>query len=210
MRRWIKITSPLVIILVLTSFDLDYRNRVPESLRDISTVETGFPVPKGELNPVLDPPPFTGLTFIGFREALAHKESRGNYGAVNSLGYLGKYQFGKGTLRTMGIKDLNEFLISPELQEKAFASNLARNKWILRKDIARFSGKRIGGLEITESGILAAAHLAGPGNVKKYLRSWGGFDSKDAFGSSISHYLRKFSGYDVSVIKAEKKPKITR
>ena len=29
------------------------------------------------------------------------------------------------------------------------------------------------GIEITESGILAAAHLSGAGNVKKYLRSNG-------------------------------------
>jgi len=208
MRRWIKFSSPLVMILVLTSFDLDNRNEVPEFLRRNTTVDAEFPVPQGEVTPQIDPPPFTGLTFIGFREALAHKESRGNYHSVNELGYLGKYQFGKGTLRTMGIKDLNEFLNSPELQEKAFVANLSRNKWILRKDIARFSGKRIGGIQITESGILAAAHLAGPGNVKKYLRSWGGVDSEDVFGSSLSHYLKKFKGYDMSMIQAERKPLI--
>lgn len=208
MRRWISFTSPLVMILVLTSFDLDNHRRVPESLRYFSTSYAAFPLPQDQLPPKLDPPPFTGSSFIGFREALAHKESRGNYLSVNTLGYMGKYQFGKGTLRLMGIHDTNQFLNTPELQEKVFATNISRNKWILRRDIARFSGKRIRGVEITESGIVAAAHLAGAGNVKKFLRTWGDIDAEDAFGSSISHYLKRFKGYDISMIPAEKNPKV--
>jgi hypothetical protein len=208
MRRWISFTSPLIMILVLTSFDLENHRRVPESLINFDTPYAAFPLPQDQLPAELDPPPFTGLSFIGFREALAHKESRGNYLSVNSLGYMGKYQFGKGTLRLMGIHDTEQFLQTPELQEKVFITNIARNKWILRRDITRFSGKRIKGIEITESGIVAAAHLAGAGNVKKFLRSWGGRDAEDAFGSSISHYLKKFRGYDISMIPAKKNPKI--
>ena len=83
------------------------------------------------------------------------------------------------------------------------------NKWILRKDISRFVGKKISGIQITESGILAAAHLAGPGSVKKFLRSYGGVNFSDAFGSSITHYMKKFSGYDTSYIVANKKAKVT-
>lgn len=208
MRRWIGFTSPLIMILVLTSFDLDDDIIVPESLRNPNSPYAAFPLPPDQLPPILDPPPFTGLSFIGFREALAHKESRGNYLSVNALGYMGKYQFGKGTLRLMGIHDTKQFLKTPELQEKVFITNIARNKWILRRDIARFSGKRIRGIEVTESGIIAAAHLAGAGNVKKFLRSWGNSDAQDAFGSSISHYLKRFRGYDISMIPAEKNPRI--
>ena len=76
------------------------------------------------------------------------------------------------------------------------------NKWILRKDIKRSVGKRINGIRITESGILAAAHLAGAGNVKKFLRSNGDFKFSDAFGTSIEEYMSKFAGYDMSNIKA--------
>ena len=61
----------------------------------------------------------------------------------------------------------------PSIQEKAFEANLSRNKWVLRRDIKRFVGKTIAGVKVTESGILAAAHLGGPGNVKKFLRSYG-------------------------------------
>ncbi|MEO6347667.1 MAG: peptidoglycan-binding protein LysM, partial [Aquaticitalea sp.] len=129
--------------------------------------------------------PFLGKAYLGFKEAVAFKESRGNYRVVNDFGYLGKYQFGFETLKLLGIFNSNQFLNTPELQEKAFLANAQRNKWVLRKDIERFVGKKISGITITESGILAAAHLAGPGSVKKFLRSYGSDTFSDAFGSSI-------------------------
>ncbi len=82
------------------------------------------------------------------------------------------------------------------------------NKYILRKDIRRSVGRRINGIRITESGILAAAHLGGAGSVKKYLRSEGNENFSDAFGSSIQYYMKKFSGFDVSSIEASKNPVI--
>ncbi len=152
--------------------------------------------------------PFLDNDFLGFREALAFKESRGNYFVINTYGYLGKYQFGRSTLDMLGIRDKNIFLNSPELQEKAFMLNASRNKWVLRRDIKNFTGKRVGGIRITESGILAAAHLAGPGSVKKYLRSGGASVFKDGFGTSIESYLKKFAGYDVSNVEANRKAHI--
>jgi hypothetical protein len=150
--------------------------------------------------------PFVGKSFNGFREALAFKESQGRYTVVNSLGYLGKYQFGKSTLKRFNINDTHSFLNDPSLQEDAFLALCSVNKWILRKDIRRSVGLRINGTVITESGILAAAHLAGAGNVKKYLRSGGRYDFKDAFGSSIQYYMKRFSGYDTSFVEADRKP----
>ncbi len=79
------------------------------------------------------------------------------------------------------------------------------NKWYLRKYINTFVGKKIDGVYITESGILATAHLAGAKNVKKYLRSNGSYEFNDAFGTSIKDYMVKFGGYNVSNIKAYKK-----
>jgi hypothetical protein len=151
--------------------------------------------------------PKLGKSYIGFKEALAFKESRGNYKIVNEYGYMGKYQFGKGTLKLIGIYNPKLFLNSPELQEAAFYANASRNKWILIRDIARFSGKRINGIEITESGILAAAHLAGPGSVKKYLRSWGANSFSDAFGTTIGYYIKRFAGFDTSFVQPERKAK---
>lgn len=153
--------------------------------------------------------PYLGKSFVGFKEALAFKESGGDYFSVNTLGYLGKYQFGAETLKLIGIYNPAQFLNNPELQEKAFIANAERNKWILRRDIKNFVGKKINGVVITESGILAAAHLAGPGNVKKYLRSYGQEDFEDGYGTSIQYYMKKFSGYDTSFLKPNKKAKAT-
>ena len=117
--------------------------------------------------------PYLDKNFVAFKEAVAFKESQGKYSVVNTLGYLGKYQFGKNTLKRIGIYNTDAFLKNPELQEKAFVAYCKVNKWILRKDIKRSVGKTINGIKITESGILAAAHLGGAGNVKKFLRSNG-------------------------------------
>ncbi|WP_422894394.1 peptidoglycan-binding protein LysM [Polaribacter sejongensis] len=134
---------------------------------------------------------------------MAFKESQGSYTVVNTLGYLGKYQFGRTTLRRFKIYNTTAFLKDPELQEKAFIALCKVNKWILRKDIRRSVGKTINGIKITESGILAAAHLSGAGNVKKYLRSNGVQGFSDAYGSSIKSYLKNFGGYNVSNIIAD-------
>lgn len=151
--------------------------------------------------------PELGKSYIAFKEALAFKESGGDYKVINDFGYMGKYQFGRGTLKMIGIRDTNLFLNNPDLQEAAFYANTSRNKWILRRDIARFQDKVINGVKITESGILAAAHLAGAGNVKKYLRSGGAYSFNDGFGTSIKHYFRKFAGYDTSFVVPDRKAK---
>lgn len=152
--------------------------------------------------------PYLERNFVAFKEAVAFKESQGKYRIVNTLGYLGKYQFGKTTLRRFKIYDTHAFLKNPELQEKAFVALCKVNKWILRKDIKRSVGKTINGVKITESGILAAAHLSGAGNVKKFLRSNGNSRFSDAYGASIRSYLKKFSDYDVSTIIADRKATI--
>lgn len=152
--------------------------------------------------------PFIGKSFIGFTQAVGFKESRNRYHIVNKFGYLGKYQFGKSTLRRLKIRNIEGFLRNPQQQEKAFKALCSLNKHILRKDIKRSVGKEINGILITESGILAAAHLSGAGNVKKFLRSNGSYNKSDAFGTSIQNYMKKFSGYDVSSIEANKNPVI--
>ena len=164
---------------------------------------------KKQKNKILAKIPFVDKDFVGFKEALAYKESQGNYFRINTFGYLGKYQFGRNTLKELKVyKSAKEFLKNPELQEKVFLANLKKNKWILRKEIRKFSGKWINGVRITESGILAAAHLGGAGAVQKFLWSYGKKTMKDAYGTKIEHYLKKFSGYDLSKIKAVKEPKI--
>lgn len=202
-----------IVLLVLMSFGFNSPEvKVPDNLKVTEPIAVIYPEIYSEKEMVFEAvmvaPPFLGSSYIGFKEALAFKESQGNYSSMNTLGYLGKYQFGIGTLQLMGVYNATRFLNDPVLQERAFYTNMARNKWILRKDIQRFVGKHIRGVEITESGMLAAAHLAGAGNVKKYLRSWGRMDVTDEYGTTIAKYIRKFSGYDLSIVSPKRNPKV--
>ena len=87
--------------------------------------------------------PYLQKNFVAFKQAVAFRESQGKYTVVNTLGYLGKYQFGRTTLERLDIYNTSEFLQNPELQEKAFIALCKVNKWILRKDIKRSVGKTI-------------------------------------------------------------------
>ena len=155
------------------------------------------------------PVPFTVRDFVGFKNFLGFFESGSNYKKVNRFGYLGKYQFGKGTLKMYGVRNLSDYRLNPELQEKVFLMNVMRNKWILRREISWYSNRYLNGTYISESGIIAAAHLSGPGNVKKFLRSHCNpdLDKRDANGTSISDYLNIFKDYDLKKIPAIQKPK---
>ena len=147
-------------------------------------------------------------SFASFAKKMAYKESRGMLHLVNPYGYMGKYQFGKSALRTVGIYDFKEFLRNAQWQDMAFEALVAKNKWLLRKEIQKYTGKKINGIEITESGLIAAAHLGGAGSVKRFLRSNGSRRFKDGFGTSISSYMKKFADYDISTINAEVNPKV--
>lgn len=131
-----------------------------------------------------------------FLDAIGFKESGNRYDIVNKFGYMGRYQFGRGTLRGLGYKlTQEEFLDSPEVQERAMIDLLKHNKKKLQKYIDKHEGDTIHGIYITESGVLAAAHLGGQGNVKKFFRR--GKKFKDGFGTGITTYMEKFGGYEL-------------
>lgn len=213
-RNFVKVTVlPCMLgILLFTGSETNTTYTYTTENYLISNADFDFTVPVEAFNSLektsYKPSPLTPKNYVGFKEAIAFKESQGDYEVVNKFGYMGKYQFGVSTLDLIGIKNPTTFLKNPELQEKAFFLNASRNKWVLRRDIARYSNTWIDGVKITESGILAAAHLAGPGSVKKYLRSGGQDGFEDAFGTSIRSYLKRFSGYDVSYIPQNRKAHI--
>ena len=155
------------------------------------------------------PVPFTVKDFVGFKNFLGFFESGSNYNKVNRFGYMGKYQFGESTLNMYGVKNLLEYKANPALQEKVFLMNVMRNKWILRREISWYSDRYLNGIYVSQSGIIAAAHLSGPGNVKKYLRSYCDPDlnKRDANGTSISDYMNIFKDYNLENIPAVRKPK---
>jgi len=133
-----------------------------------------------------------------FLNAIGMRESSNRYDVVNGWGYMGKYQFGKRTLKNLGYDiSKKEFLNSPHIQEMAMLDLLSHNKKILQSYINQYSGVIVDGIEITESGILAAAHLGGPGNVKRYFKK--GKQFKDGNGTKLTSYLTKFSGYRIKL-----------
>ena len=134
-----------------------------------------------------------------FLHAIGRRESSNRYDIVNRFGYMGKYQFGRKTLNSIGFKHIDNktFLNSPKLQEAAMLSLLKSNKKILRRQIKRYVGTVVNGVYITESGLLAGAHLAGAGNVKKWLRN--GKQFKDGLGTSMVSYIELFGGYKLNI-----------
>jgi hypothetical protein len=203
-KKWSFYTSLTIIIAFLSSgfkpFDL-------VSNRWFLTNETDgtqYLYPSQNQNDYIDlNVPFTGKYFIGYKEAIASMESEGKYKKINSLGYMGKYQFGIETMKSVGVHDSTLFLNSPKMQEKAFVALLAKNKWELRDIIEKYDGTIMNGIKITESGILAAAHLGGVGTVKRYFKSNGKRSFRDAYGTSIKSYMKSFGGFDTSFIVAD-------
>ncbi len=205
-----------IVLVVISVIGTGFSSKEDFDVSAFSTagMELNFNVPTEAEASLLSLPPtpkyflFLGKSYLGFKEALGFKESRGDYHIVNDYGYMGKYQFSRATLQMLGFRNTENFLFDTRQQEAAFLAYTSLNKWVLRRDIERYAGKTIGGVKVTESGILAAAHLAGAGNVKKFLRSGGENGFSDANGTSIRYYLKKFSGYDTSHIVAKRKPRV--
>ena len=208
-KQLLKLNCLIASLILIVSFGFSSVKKTEEvHLAYCATEPLKYDVAMTYENRVNVNPPFLGKSFNGFKEALAHSESRGNYFVINSFGYMGKYQFGSSAMKAVGVKSKEEFLSNPAMQEKAFEVILQRNKWILQDYIEEYSGKKVGGVRVTESGILAAAHLAGALSVKRFLRSYGKVGFKDAFGTSIRYYMTKFADYDVSHIKPMRKARI--
>jgi hypothetical protein len=160
-------------------------------VKEVSVITPKLEVPKIEIPVVKNHNKF--LDDVGFRE------SSNNYKAVNQFGYLGKYQFGRNTLNAIGFDSVSnyEFLSNPSIQEEAMLTLLKKNKHTLRREIKKYVGQTINGIYITESGILAAAHLGGAGNVRKFFRK--GYEFKDGNGTKMTSYMIRFAGYDLNL-----------
>ena len=67
----------------------------------------------------------------------------------------------------------------------------------LQKYIDKYDGKVVHGILVTESGLLAAAHLGGAGSVRKWFRT--GKIRKDGNGTKITSYMVRFGGYTLNI-----------
>ena len=136
--------------------------------------------------------------YYKFLYDLGHQESGNRYEVVNRFGYMGRYQFGKSTLKTLKIKvDRETFLQNPQLQDYAMHKLLCYNKRKLQNYIDKYEGKVVHGVFVTVSGLLAAAHLGGAGSVRKWFRT--GKVRQDGNGVKITSYMVRFSGYKLDL-----------
>ena len=136
--------------------------------------------------------------YYAFLNDIGHRESGNRYGVVNKYGYMGRFQFGKSTLRTLKIKvDKETFLSNPQLQDYAMHKLLCYNQNKLKYYIDNFEDQIVHGILVTESGILAAAHLGGAGSVKRWFKT--GKVRKDGNGVKITSYMERFSGYNLGI-----------
>ncbi len=165
-------------------------------------------------------------TYEDYLDALRMREASGNYSLVNTLGFLGAYQFGEAALidlgfvnndgspydndfsggftGKLGINSVDAFLATPAAQDAA------ADEWFpLVWDYATalgldsYLGQSVGGVLITGSSIISGAHLLGAGAVKTWLESGGTSDLADAYGTPIAEYLALFSGYEIPFVTAE-------
>ncbi len=158
--------------------------------------------------------------------ALRMRESSGNYSLVNTLGFLGAYQFGEAALidlgfvnndgspydndfgggftGKLGIGSVAEFLETPAAQDAA-ADAWFPLVWNYATDLGldSYLGQTVGGVLITASSIISGAHLLGAGAVQTWLESGGSSDLADAYGTPIAEYLALFSGYEIPFVAQE-------
>ena len=147
---------------------------------------------------------------------IGKSESGGNYQAVNSIGFVGKYQFGYPALIDAGLVksscksnsqlnnpnnwvggdgkpgSLEEFLANEALQEQVMCEYTKRNYNAMVRNGAITSEmppEEVGGM-------LATSHLLGAGGAKKWRNGEGG---SDAYGTTGDTYFQK-GKYAVSVL----------
>jgi len=131
-----------------------------------------------------------------FLDHMARRESDNTPNVVNKFGMMGKYQFDPRTVQVLGYRvSKNQFLRNPELQDSVMVSYMRANNSLLDRIIENYEGRKFKGIHITRSGVLAAAHLAGAGNVRKYFADSDMNGRTDANGTSIRDYLQEFNKY---------------
>ena len=190
-----------IALSIVSSLVMAYTVVTRVQVQPITEIDPSRPLALEVTTPKIEAPKIDLIikNHSAFLDAIGFRESSGNYKAVNQFGYLGKYQFGRKTLNNLGYKNITnrQFLSDPSIQEQAMEDLLVHNKKILRRFIEKYEGKVINGVYITESGILAAAHLAGAGNVKKFFKK--GYEFRDGNGTKMTSYMKKFSNYQLDI-----------
>lgn len=159
-------------------------------------------------------------SFDAFFATLRHMESGGDYRSVNTLNFIGAYQFGEAALVDLGyvkrdpnlydndfgggftgkdgIRSVKEFLNNPRVQDKAARSWMkVMWRYIEGERLHRHAWTKVGGMILTPSGMLGATHLLGTGGLRDFIRSGGSSKVRDPYGTPISRYVEKLADFDI-------------
>ena len=158
--------------------------------------------------------------YAAFFAALRFKESRGDYQAVNTLNFLGAYQFGEAALIDLGyvrrdsdiydnnfgggftgkngIRSVQDFLKRNRVQDNA-AEEWMRIMWryIEAEGLHRYAWQEVGGQTLSPSGMRAATHLLGSGALKRFVETDGRADIRDPYGMPLTVYIRDLGGFEI-------------
>ena len=142
-------------------------------------------------------------TMSKFIDAIGkHESGLTGYSTNTGNGMYGRYQFCESTLKSIGIVNdkvsIQTFLDTPELQDAAIKIYMRINKNTYYNDIAKYSGRKIAGILVTESGLLAACQLS-PAGMQSWLHSNGAINFADKNGCSISSVVKEFCGYQIEL-----------
>jgi len=153
----------------------------------------------------------SGFDYDTYTKRVGQMESGNDYGIVNTIGYVGRYQFGAQALETLGymksgsskggnkaMKDpsnwnnglsLEKFLASPEIQDEAMNKLTAFNyKELLSRGIVN---KDTNPNEL--AGWLYVSHGVGVGGAEKFAA---GQNPAEGYGTTASQMFAKASGME--------------
>jgi hypothetical protein len=133
---------------------------------------------------------------------IGERESNNTLTVVNRYGMMGKYQFSPATLRSVVGDTITpqQFLSNAELQDSVMVRYLRDNNKRLGDLISQYDGTIFKGVRVTRSGILAAAHLAGPNGVRHYFVTSDPYGRRDGNGTSVRDYLETFNMYNLGEV----------
>jgi len=159
-------------------------------------------------------------TYADFLKAVGQRESSMKADAHNPYGYVGLFQMGESALVDAGyykadgtgkndwtgawtgkngVTSLEQFKSDPQAQIAAITAYHQKVLgYVQSLGLERYVGQTVGGVLITESGLIAGSHLVGAGNMAKFLNSGGTIVPKDANHTAITEYIAKFGGYEIS------------
>jgi hypothetical protein len=206
-----KLASLLLVFVVATHLTYSYTHNSTDEVNINMADMDAFPllwkdmtfnyfhVPPKKIKPA--PRPRIRGDLKAFLVHMGKIEGLGSYTTISRSGYLGMYQFHPKTLRAMGINiEADEFLNNPSLQDSVMIAFMKSNARSLRGIIKKYNGTEYEGVYVTKAGILAGAHLVGPGGMlaffypEKYE-----FKTSDGNGVHVSEYMKKFAHYKVEI-----------